>query len=420
MMSSSLLLLGPPTISLVHALSVWTTYAACLEFPWVSKEAGMLLIPSSLILTAAIASNMAMTTTIADKTDDSSLTYAKSLTSIILSWGASAYCVYKNRTQVVVGIASIPFYGKDHLRGKTILITGANAGIGKETAFQLATMGAKQIVLLCRSQSRAEAAIAELVARPRGISSEQQFSICPCDLSDFQSIRKAVNHMVTTLNIDQADVLINNAGLVMGTQTKSRDGYEMMMQTNHLGHFLLTQLLLDQNILKEGSRIVNLTSAVFQAAAKDGFDFDDMFCERGRRKYTMLGQYRQTKLANILFTKELAKRYPKISSYAVHPGVIGTNITSNMPWYYQTPTSGIVAWLGSSVLKTPVEGAYGSVFCAAGPLEDKLFPPNGCWIHNCNPRPLPPELTAADAKRLWTVSEQLVAGRSSTTTKSNE
>eukprot|EP00980_Cylindrotheca_fusiformis_P021325 scaffold8212_cov93-Cylindrotheca_fusiformis.AAC.5 len=473
MLLSILLFVGPPTISLVYGLCVWITYALSYEFPWVSEEVGKLLIPSSLVLTVAIANTCmgmkllieAKTTTTVndDDNDDYSLIIynIKNLLNMIAYWAGSAECIYRIRKQVVVGIDSIPFYGKDHLKGKTILITGANAGIGKETAFQLASMGAKRIVLLCRSQSRAEAAIAELVARGTNASSsssvfssikKEQFSICPCDLSDFQSIRNAVDFMTTQLKIDNVHVLINNAGLILGTQTKSKkDGYEMMMQANHLGHFLLTNLLLDRNILlKEGSRIVNLTSALFQFAINNkengGFDFEDMFCENGHRKYTMfgpflhffgfcicfdtcslkallmltiivvtsmyLGQYSQTKLANILFTKELVRRYPKIVSYAVHPGIVETNIASNMNWYLRIPAK-MFAWFVYSLRKTSVQGAYGSVYCAAAPLEE--LPPsnnNGdgyyYWIQNCTLRHVQMTTTAADdAKRLWTISEQL-------------
>lgn len=278
-----LAVLGPPTIALIYALSVWVTYALSHEFSWTSKI-GSLILPASAIFTAAIAVCSSSSSTI----DDEIQPPDKHLTSIVFFFGMSSiYCIYKIRKEEVVGISTIPLYGKDHLRDKVILITGANAGIGKETAAQLVSMGAKTIVLLCRSESRAQAAIHELVADRGGFVDSNQFQFCSCDLGDFDSIRKAVR----SLTVTNVDILINNAGLVMGTHTKSKDGYELMMQANHLGHFLLTQLLLDRGIIRKdgNSRIINLTSSTYKLV-KSGFDFQDMFCE-GQRNYTMFGKY---------------------------------------------------------------------------------------------------------------------------------
>jgi NAD(P)-dependent dehydrogenase (short-subunit alcohol dehydrogenase family) len=435
-----ILILSGPTIALIYAVSVWVTYALSHEFSWTSKI-GDLLLPASWIETAAIACSLAVTTLCQDDAQ-MHISRVTSVMSILLFWGSSMYCIYKIRTRDVVGISTIPFYGEEHLNEKVVLITGANAGIGKDTAAQIASMGAKTIVFLCRSESRAQTAVQELV--DRGYQ-KSQFEVCPCDLGDFASIRNAVEYLTTKLKIQAVDILINNAGLLMGTYTKSKDGYELMMQANHLGHFLLTQLLLDRDILrKEGSRIINLTSSTYKLV-KDGFDFEDMFCE-GERRYTMfgtlyligrmggwhlimspetstcitnhrhpfiliflllfnVGQYSQTKLANVLYSKELARRYPTLSVYAVHPGIVRTNVTSNMVWYLRIPND-LFSWYIASIQKTSSQGAYSSVFCAAAPMD--RLPTSGSVIHNCKLQATTDVAESrSDAKRLWQVSEKI-------------
>lgn len=118
-----------------------------------------------------------------------------------------------------------------------------------------------------------------------------------------------------------------------------------------------------------------------------------------------IGQYSQTKLANILYTKELARRYPTLSVYAVHPGIVRTNVTSNMIWYLRLPND-IFSWYVAALQKTPAQGAYSSVYCAASPLE--LLPKSGSVIHNCKSHKTTDAAESrVDAQRLWNVSETL-------------
>ncbi len=299
----------------------------------------------------------------------------------------------------VIGASEAPFFGSKHLQEKNVLITGANSGIGKETTIQLASMGAT-VYLLCRSTTRAQEAVDDIMQQHSFKIQPAQLKVVVMDLGDFASIRKAVDNLKGL----KIHILINNAGLMMGTKTITKDGIELMMQANHLGHFLLTRLLLERNQLATKARILNLTSSTYKLAEK-GFDFSDMMCET-TRKYTLFGQYAQTKLANILFSKELALRYPNHPVFAVHPGLVRTNVTSHMPWILQMLNS-MFAWFIASMQKKPEHGAYSSVLCAAGPLDQ--LPPSGSYIVNCKPQTLTKEADSPhDAKRLWTISDKLV------------
>jgi retinol dehydrogenase 12 len=315
----------------------------------------------------------------------------------------------QTRRNDVVGIDEVPFYGVDSLKGKLILVTGANNGIGRETTHQLACMGAT-VVLLCRSIARAEEAMNQILDRPPKSISKDQLVVIPLDLGDFASIQDGVKILKEKIPNRQVDVLINNAGLMMGYQATSKDGLEMMMQVNHLGHFLLTRLLLEQGLLGTftcPSRVINLTSSTYEMSnARGGFDFEDMLCDKGLRPYTLFGQYSMTKLANILFSKELVRRYENLKVFAIHPGIVRTNVTSNMQWFWRIPNE-MFAIFVATMQKTPSEGAYSTVFLSAAPTLD--LPPNGSYIVNCKQHPaLPIAESTKDAERLWRISEHLV------------
>jgi NAD(P)-dependent dehydrogenase (short-subunit alcohol dehydrogenase family) len=191
---------------------------------------------------------------------------------------------------------------------------------------------------------------------------------------------------------------------MMGRQSFSKDGYELMMQANHLGHYLLTSLLLDPTkFSKPPRRIINLTSCTYGMAAP-GFDFNDVSCSA--KPYTLFGQYSQTKLANILHVQELKRKHPHIFVYAVHPGIVRTNVTSNMQWYLRIPND-VFGFLVKTMQKTPTEGAYSTVSVAASPMSE--LPPTGSYIVNCQPHPLLDFATSSeDAAKLWNISHELV------------
>lgn len=354
---------------------------------------------------------------------------------VIISWTMSGYLVIQTRKHDVVGVSRPPYFGLRAMQHRVVLVTGANSGVGKETARQLAAMGAT-VVLLCRNATKAQDAMNDIVEEQKHQSArikirKEQLIFVPLDLSDFASIHKAVDairillegYRVTASQADSkeskvVDILVNNAGLMMGHKTLSKhDRLEMMMQANHLGHFLLTRLLIDQGLMNmERGRILNLTSSTYQFSTS-GFDFEDMFCN-GKRKYTLFGQYSMTKLANILFSKELERRYNgKLLVYAIHPGIVRTNVTSNMQWFWRLPND-IFAVFVMAIQKTSAEGAYSSVFCAAAPVPEAVastndslqLPPSGSYILNCRAYPTATTLICTkDAKKLWEVSEKLVS-----------
>jgi NAD(P)-dependent dehydrogenase (short-subunit alcohol dehydrogenase family) len=433
--ASVLIALGP-FLSFFYTFCVWMTYAINHEISWSSKSTALLLRLSFSVACIAIALGMAPSlastkTTVAggdDNDDTRQWWWWPYLLLAILSLGAwtmSIYLMKQTRRDDVVGISKPPYYGGRAMKGKLVLVTGANNGIGKETAQQLASMGAT-VVMLCRSEGRAKSAMKDILQESKTKNKSEnpieneQLVFVPLDLGEFASIHKAVDLLQKQFPNRTVDVLINNAGLMMGNYTKSKDGYELMMQANHLGHFLLTQLLLQNKMLRTTqddnngiscSRVLILTSSTYEMSNKlGGFDFKDMFCDKGLRSYSLFGQYSLTKLANLLHAKELTRRYncgtSKLFVYAVHPGIVRTNVTSNMNWYWRVPND-ILGCFVKTMQKTPAEGAYSSVFAAAAPVEE--LPVSGCYIVNCHSYPtLPIAESIDDAKKLWQVSDELV------------
>ena len=202
------------------------------------------------------------------------------------------------------------------LDGKVVVITGANTGIGKVTALELSKRGAK-VVMLCRSLERGQAAADQIRKVTQG-----EVILYQMDLSSQRSIRECAQQLSTTL--EKIDILVNNAGVANCPLQRTEDGLEMQMGTNHFGHFLLTHLLMP--LLRKaapGARIVNVSSLGHIVGQ---IYWDDINFET--RPYSPLNAYTQSKLANILFTKELARRMEGsgVTAYALHPGVINTEV----------------------------------------------------------------------------------------------
>jgi NAD(P)-dependent dehydrogenase (short-subunit alcohol dehydrogenase family) len=358
-----------PAIALLYIICVWGTYAYMKDYPWTAKLGRISLRLG--VLVGATASSIGMCEASSNANNETLPTSAIVFVGLLFT-SISAYFIYHTRVHDVVGSLP-PRWNAKWMQGKVVLITGANTGIGKETAAQLASMGAT-VIMACRSQARAEKAMEDIRRSSKVFLKENQLLFLPLDLGDFQSIRQAVKKL-EELKLGSLDVLINNAGVMMGTKTMSKDGIELMMQANHLGHFLLTNLLLPK-LEQHNSRVLTLSSSTHRFA-HEGFDFDDMVCDN-TRKYTLFGQYAMTKLANILFTKELARRHDKIWAVAVHPGIVRTDVTRNMPWYLRYPNL-MFAYCVVTLQKTPSEGAYCSVYCAA---SDKP-PKSGSYVANC-------------------------------------
>ena len=269
--------------------------------------------------------------------------------------------------------------------GKVAMVTGANTGIGKETARQLLQAGAT-VIMACRSESRAREAMEDILRilpnhsysgkdnndgdndTTQLLPPRERLLFLKCDVSDYDSVRKSVQDL-NSMNLP-LDILINNAGIMMGTRKQNKSGHELTMACNHLGHFLLTNLLLPKLQQSDDGRVLVVTSSTY-VLANAGIDLEDLNCEE--RKYTMFSQYAQSKLANIMMAKELVRREARrcegttaitpVAVHIVHPGLVRTDVVRNMPWYLKYPNM-----IFSSVLvtlqKAPEAGAYTNVFCA--------------------------------------------------------
>ena len=202
----------------------------------------------------------------------------------------------------------------DEMKGKIVLITGATSGIGRETAYGLAGMGAK-VVILARDAGKAASTIKEIMER----TGNTETDFIKCDLASLDSVRNATE--VFKSGYQRLDVLIDNAGLVLGRRKVTVDGFEYTFQVNHLSHFLLTNLLLDVLKRSAPSRVIVVGSAAHSIAH---LDFNDLMMEKS---YSSFKAYGRSKLANLLFCFELARRLEGtgVTANCLHPGVVRTN-----------------------------------------------------------------------------------------------
>jgi len=278
--------------------------------------------------------------------------------------------------------------------GRTVLITGGNTGLGKETAVALAAMGA-HVVITSRNAEKGAAALAEIRAR----SGRDDVEVLALDLARLDAVREAAAGFAE--RFDRLDVLVNNAGLMLGSRHETVDGYEMTFQVNHLGPFLLTTLLHDRLAAGDRARVVNLASMA-HTSARRGLDFDDLQSTRRYRSFTV---YARSKLADILFTRELARRWDAdgITANAVHPGFV----------YSRFARDGDMSGLVNAVyplLKpfamTPEKGARTQVYVASAPELDGVT--GGYWARSAPATPSKAAQDDAAAARLWEISEQLV------------
>ena len=273
------------------------------------------------------------------------------------------------------------------LNGSTVVITGASSGIGAATARALAARGAN-VLLACRSESRAAPVLDELAN-----AGTPALGVVPIDLGDLDSVREAADAI--TQQLPRFDVLINNAG-VGGTRGLTASGFELNFGTNHLGHFLLTTRLLD--VLGDGAprRVVTVASKSHYRAK--GIDFDAV--RRPTRSMTGMPEYAVSKLANVLFSQELARRVAGrgIHTYVLHPGVIASEIWRNVPW----PLRPVM----TRFMKSPEEGARTSVYCALSP---EVADDTGRYYSDCAVKEPNAAVTPELAKELWSRSEEWAA-----------
>ncbi len=276
------------------------------------------------------------------------------------------------------------------MNGKICVVTGATLGIGAETARQLAQRGATVIVI-----GRSAAKSAMTVARMRQQTGNAAVEYMLADLSAQQDVRRLAQEFKRKYR--RLDVLINNAGIVQMARRESVDGIEMTLAVNHLAPFLLTNLLLDVLTASAPARIVNVSSALH---AQGEIDFDDLQMKRG---YNGLSAYSNSKLTNVLFTYELARRLAgtQITVNALHPGGVRTNLIAR--------NGGVFKWIVQPLFNLQAisaeQGAQTSVYLASSPEVEGV---TGKYFARCKPRASSPASYDEQApKRLWRMSEEM-------------
>jgi retinol dehydrogenase-12 len=283
------------------------------------------------------------------------------------------------------------------LTGKVAIVTGGNSGIGKEAAIGIARAGA-HVVIAARNRDKAAAAVKEIVHRA---DSPGRVETIPIDLASFASVRTFVDEFNT--QHDRLDVLLNNAGLVLRKRVETVDGHESQFQINHLGHFLLTTLLHDTLGRSAPARVVNVSSYA-HTQARGGLDFDDLDWER--RRYRGFGCYSATKLMNILFTRELARRNDPdvLTANALHPGFVASNFGRDG----DLGVLGKIAMpLASPFAISQEKGALTSIYLSTSPDLDGIT--GQYFIKGKAVKPAAAALDDNAALRLWEISEKLTA-----------
>jgi NAD(P)-dependent dehydrogenase (short-subunit alcohol dehydrogenase family) len=283
--------------------------------------------------------------------------------------------------------------------GRTAVITGANTGLGYETAAALAAKGAHVVLAVRNVDKGKDAATRIATAHP-----DADVELQELDLSSLESIRAAADELRS--RHDQIDLLINNAGVMMTPKSTTKDGFELQFGTNHLGHFALTNLLLDRVLAAPGSRVVTVSSTGHRFIR--GIRFDDLQWDRD---YNRVRAYGQSKLANLMFTYELQRRLQGTNTIAAaaHPGGSNTELARNLP----AAIRGVTTVL-APLMQGPDMGALPSLRAATDPgvLGGQYFGPDGF----AEQRGYPKIVASTDAshdtaaqRRLWAVSEELTS-----------
>ncbi|OBJ48963.1 SDR family NAD(P)-dependent oxidoreductase [Mycobacterium asiaticum] len=284
--------------------------------------------------------------------------------------------------------------------GRTVVVTGANTGIGYHTAAELAFRGA-HVVLAVRNLEKGNTALARIIAA----KPDADITLQELDLGSLASIRRAAQAL--RASYPRIDLLINNAGVMWTPKQVTEDGFELQFGTNHLGHFALTGLLLDHLLPVRGSRVVTVSSLGHRLRA--AIHFDDLQWERS---YSRVGAYGQSKLANLLFTYELQRRLADAAAptlaVAAHPGGSNTDLSRNLPGIIQP----IKAVLAPLLFQGPQSGAWPTLRAATDPTVEggQYYGPDGLGEQRGRPKLVQSSAQSHDTelqRRLWDVSEEL-------------
>ncbi|XP_014661375.1 PREDICTED: retinol dehydrogenase 14-like [Priapulus caudatus] len=292
---------------------------------------------------------------------------------------------YRNYT-ITIYLSSVT------MEGKTVIITGANSGIGKATATELAARGAR-VIMAVRDLESGRQAIADIRER----TAAGELLLKRLDLASLACVRAFCADVLATE--PRIDVLVNNAGVYGGPATTTEDGFEYNLAVNHLGHFLLTRLLTERLVESAPSRVIVVTSSLYR---KGIVDFDNLNMVGA---YNPAKAYKNSKLMNSLFGRELHRRTCErgVSTYLVHPGIVWSGLARRV----NTPRIIRLLFrpLGLALLKTPFQGCQTSVFCA---VDKSIEGVSGKYYGNCREEPLDSKALDSDVtKRLWEVSEKL-------------
>lgn len=279
---------------------------------------------------------------------------------------------------------------QDSMKDETVLITGANSGVGFETAKALALKGVR-IIAACRNREKGKQAVEEII----NFSGNEQVSLLEIDLSSLESVRNAAARVLDDVKV--LDVLINNAGIITQKRELSEDGFELQLATNHLGPFLLTNMLLPIIIPSSKARIINLSSG---AHFMGKIHFHDLMLENSFKPFKAYGQ---SKLANILFTRSLKHHFGHrgIRANSVHPGFVNTNFGKSRS---SEKLHGFLEWFTNFGVSAE-KGAETSVWLASSPEAGEY---SGEYFVKCKPaRTSKGAKDMAAAEKLWHVSEEL-------------
>ncbi len=277
------------------------------------------------------------------------------------------------------------------MKGKTVVITGANSGIGKATAMALAKKGA-HIYMVCRNRRRAEQARQDIIK----ITKNTNIDLLLCDLSSQGSIESF--GMVMRDRLEKIDVLINNAGAVYGTRKLSLDGIELTFALNHVGYFLVTHYLLDLVRKGKDKRIINVASVGHKSVKQ--VNFDDL---QNEKNYKQLRVYCESKLYNIYFTQVLSEKLKKegITVNCLHPGVVSTNFGNTANWYFRN----IMMPIGRKFMISPEKGAETSIYLASSPKVKEITGKYFDKMKVVEPTRL--ARNDANARKIWDITMKL-------------
>lgn len=278
-----------------------------------------------------------------------------------------------------------------NLECKHIVISGATSGIGRATAMALAQAGAR-ITIIARNRQKADETLAEL----KMVSRRDDHRVTLADFGSLASVRSSAEEILSWG--DNIDVLLNNAGIASSAFRETKDGYEELIAVNYLAPFLLTGLLLPL-LLNKGSRIVNVSAMAYGVVK--GMNFDDL---PKTKNFEPMKGYAYSKLANVLFTKELAERLkPRgVSCNVLHPGAVRTTLGSTDSGWFLTIAAFLIKYF-PFMFKTPEQGAATSIYLATA---DEVADITGKYFVDCKQvalKPVGEDMQAA--KRLWTLSE---------------